>query len=240
LRVSTSLPAIGIATVIALAGLSVAPHPVAATDPSPTPAPEATADPGTTPEPAPAAEPAPTAEPIPAPTAAPPEPTPSATAEPAPSTAPTSAPTTEPVATSTPTTTAPTLTRAQRIRLKVRNAARIALRQRHDRYVSGATGPNAFDCSGLVRFAYRRAEISRLLGGGHSARAMLAWGRRHDRTSRRNPHVGDVVIWGNGRHAGIYLGKGRVISALNPRQDIRVTGLHALGDPFTAFIHAHP
>jgi cell wall-associated NlpC family hydrolase len=114
---------------------------------------------------------------------------------------------------------------------------KIALRQRWDRYVPGADGPNAFDCSGLVRYAYRKAGVGKKLGGGHSARGMLYWGRLKGLTSRRNPQVGDVAIWGNGRHAGIYIGKGYVISALNPRQDIRVTRLHALTDPFTTFIH---
>jgi cell wall-associated NlpC family hydrolase len=66
---------------------------------------------------------------------------------------------------------------------------------------------------------------------------MLYWARIHHRASRSNPQVGDVVIYGNGSHAGIYIGGGRVISALNPRQGIRVTRLHALGAPFTTFIH---
>ncbi|MEI7744152.1 MAG: NlpC/P60 family protein, partial [Chloroflexota bacterium] len=114
---------------------------------------------------------------------------------------------------------------------------RIAERKLHDRYVRGAAGPNAFDCSGLVRYAYSRAGVSRLLGGGHSARAMYLWGVRHHLTSRVQPRVGDVVIWGHGTHAGIYIGNGRVISALNARLGIRITRLHALGTPFTTFIH---
>jgi cell wall-associated NlpC family hydrolase len=113
----------------------------------------------------------------------------------------------------------------------------VALAQRGDRYVSGGTGPNAFDCSGLVRYAYRVAGVSGKLGGGHSASAMYAWGKANGLTSRSNPRVGDVVIWGSGSHAGIYIGGGRVISALNSRQGIRVTGLHALGASFTTFIH---
>jgi cell wall-associated NlpC family hydrolase len=114
---------------------------------------------------------------------------------------------------------------------------RIARAQRGDRYVRGATGPRAFDCSGLVRFAYRRAGVSARLGGGHSAAAMLRWARRHGLTSRHHPRIGDVVIYGGGTHAAIYIGHGRVISALNPRQGIRVTRLHALSARFTAFIH---
>ena len=38
-------------------------------------------------------------------------------------------------------------------------------------------GTNSFDCSGLVRYAYANAGVSGSLGGGHSASAMLAWGR---------------------------------------------------------------
>jgi cell wall-associated NlpC family hydrolase len=109
--------------------------------------------------------------------------------------------------------------------------------QRHKRYVRGATGPSAFDCSGLVRYAYRASGVSGRLGGGHSARGMLQWARLHHLANRSNPRVGDVVIYGNGTHAAIYIGNGRVISALNPRQGIRITALHALRAPVTAFIH---
>ena len=109
-----------------------------------------------------------------------------------------------------------------------------------DRYVAGATGPDAFDCSGLVRFAYRRAEISKRLGGGHSARQMLLWAREHGKTRKHNPKRGDVVIYGNGSHAAIWIGDGKVISALNPTQDIKITRLRALGAEFTAFIRTRP
>ena len=113
----------------------------------------------------------------------------------------------------------------------------VALAQRGDRYVSGGTGPDTFDCSGLVRYAYRVAGVSGKLGGGHSAAAMYAWGKANGLTSRSNPRIGDVVIYGGGSHAGIYIGNGRIISALNSRQGIRITGLYALGAPVTTFIH---
>ena len=113
----------------------------------------------------------------------------------------------------------------------------IALAQVGDRYVSGGTGPDSFDCSGLVRYAYAQAGVSGKLGGGHSASAMLAWGRANGLTSASGGRPGDVVIYGNGSHAGIYLGNGKIVSALNPSQGIRITGLHALGSGFTAFIH---
>ncbi len=106
-------------------------------------------------------------------------------------------------------------------------------------YVFGAAGPTAFDCSGLVRYAYLQAGVNALLGGGHSGYAMLAWGRARHLVSRSNPQVGDVVIYGNGAHAAIYIGGGRVISALNPSQGIRITGLYALHDSVTGYIHTH-
>jgi hypothetical protein len=113
----------------------------------------------------------------------------------------------------------------------------IAEAQRGKRYAFGAEGPSAFDCSGLVHYAYRLAGLGSRLGGGHSGFAMLAWGRAHHLVGRSNPQLGDVVIYGNGAHAAIYIGSGRVISALNPRQGIRITALHALHLSVTGFIH---
>ena len=223
-----AIRALGLATLVAIGGTIVlqpssvtATDPVAITDPaSPTPAPSA--EPSATPAP----DPTPTADPsaTPAPTVATPTPTPTA---PAPTvTAAVTAPTTTTTTTSSPTR----LTARQRI-------VRIALRQRYDSYVAGGVGPNTFDCSGLVRYSYNQAGVGGKLGGGHSARAMYLWGRYHHLNSRLHPRIGDVAVWGYGSHVGIYIGRGRVISALNPRQDIRITGVYALGTRFTTFIH---
>jgi len=232
LRLTNGIPAIGLATIIALAGITAQAAPVAATDPSPTPvasespAPTATADPSASPVAAPSATPDPVATPDP-----------SVSLVPSPTPVPTTTPPAAPVPGATTITPTPT-TAAVVVRVsRGSRVARIALRQRGDRYVYGAVGPNAFDCSGLVRYAYLRASASRHLGGGHSARAMLRWGRLHHRTSRHHPRVGDVVIYGNGSHAAIYIGHGKVVSALNPRLGIRVTLLNALTAPFTTFIH---
>ena len=243
LRLTNGIPAIGLATIIALAGITAQAAPVAATDPSPSPvatvspAPTTTTDPSPSPTADPSASPDPSATPDPAASPDPSaSPAPTASPDPSPTPTPTADPSAAPVsgATATTTTTAVVVRVSRGSRI-----ARIALRQRGDRYVRGAVGPNAFDCSGLVRYAYRKAGVSRRLGGGHSARGMLTWGRLHHRTSRHHPHIGDVVIYGNGTHAGIYIGHGRIVSALNPRLGIRVTRLHALGDPFTTFIHTH-
>jgi len=257
---NNGLRAIGIATLIAIASISVHTAPVAAADPTPT------ADPAASPTEFPTpvdASPSPTADPAlveaspaasPTETPIPVEESPSPTADPA-----TASPTEAPAALAAPPadpaistpTEAPAATvvvqsaivsTVARPAVKVSEGARvvrIAMAQRGKRYASGSTGPRAFDCSGLVWYSYRIAGVSRHIGGGHSARGMYTWARMHGLTSRSNPQIGDIAIYGNGTHAAIYIGHGRVVSALNPRVGIRVTSLHALTAPFTTFIHTH-
>ena len=99
----------------------------------------------------------------------------------------------------------------------------------------GATGPGAFDCSGLVLYAFGRSDVLAEIGRGRyrSGSAMLRWARAHHLT-RTIGHRGDVVVWGNGAHVGIYLGKGRAISTLT--SGVRVHGLRVLNTRFTTFI----
>lgn len=66
------------------------------------------------------------------------------------------------------------------------------------RYVHGASGPGAFDCSGLVSAAYRRVRI-RL---PHSSRAIAARARAVPRSQAR---AGDIVV-GPG-HVGVFVGR---------------------------------
>lgn len=102
--------------------------------------------------------------------------------------------------------------RAQALRLRV---VRVARAQVHDRYVYGASGPNAFDCSGLVMYAYRRATGIRL---PHSSSAQA---RTIKHVRKRNRLPGDVVFFRGNGHVGLYIGKNRIVHALNPRADIR-------------------
>ncbi|HEX3429213.1 MAG TPA: NlpC/P60 family protein [Candidatus Limnocylindrales bacterium] len=101
----------------------------------------------------------------------------------------------------------------------------------------GAAGPSAFDCSGLVLYAYRMAGDLRLIGGGtlRSASALYRYFRLRGRTSRTNATPGDLVIWGNGSHVGIYLGRGMAISTLTT--GVRIHAVRALSAPFTAYLH---
>ncbi len=113
----------------------------------------------------------------------------------------------------------------------------IAKRQLGDHWRSGATGPGSFDCSGLVLYSYRKAGDARVLRKGHlrSARAMYAYFRAHGKASRTNPKPGDLVIWGGGRHVGIYIGHGYAISTLNT--GVRIHRVHAVTARFTTYLH---
>jgi cell wall-associated NlpC family hydrolase len=110
-----------------------------------------------------------------------------------------------------------------------------AMAERGSPWVYGATGPRTFDCSGLVIYAFRRSGVLAEIGSGryHSGGAMLRWARAH-RLTRLIGRRGDVVVWGNGAHVGIYLGKGKAISTLT--SGVRVHGLRVLNTRFTTFI----
>jgi len=96
----------------------------------------------------------------------------------------------------------------------------IARNQIGDRYSFAATGPNSFDCSGFVYFAYKQAGLLDRIGG---ARRTVAgyhnWFNNHGTVthSLSTARPGDLLIWGTNHHTGIYLGNGYAISALvNP------------------------
>ncbi|MEU3519244.1 NlpC/P60 family protein [Streptomyces sp. NPDC006654] len=83
-------------------------------------------------------------------------------------------------------------------------------------YVWGATGPDAFDCSGLAQAAYRSAGVSI----PRTTYAQINAGRR---VSRSELQPGDLVFFYSGiSHVGIYIGNGQMIHAPNPSAPVRV------------------
>ncbi|MEW2167532.1 NlpC/P60 family protein [Streptomyces sp. NPDC007084] len=83
-------------------------------------------------------------------------------------------------------------------------------------YVWGATGPNAFDCSGLTQAAYRSAGVSL----PRTTYAQINAGRR---VSRSELQPGDLVFFYSGiSHVGIYVGNGQMIHAPNPSAPVRL------------------
>jgi cell wall-associated NlpC family hydrolase len=82
-------------------------------------------------------------------------------------------------------------------------------------YRWGATGMRAYDCSGLVYRVFERNGLLTKIGGGRkTARGYYDWFRRRGLATRSNPRKGDLVVWGNAKHIGLYVGNGYAISAL--------------------------
>jgi cell wall-associated NlpC family hydrolase len=103
-------------------------------------------------------------------------------------------------------------------------ALAFAKRQLGDRYRYGASGPNAWDCSGLTRGAYKAAGVKL----PHSARAQY---RKGHKVSRSHLKKGDLVFFYRGiSHVAIYAGHGKVIHA--PRPGKRVSYIKMKYMPF--------
>jgi peptidoglycan DL-endopeptidase CwlO len=102
-------------------------------------------------------------------------------------------------------------------------------------YVWGSSGPRTFDCSGLVYRVFADNGLGALIGNSHSAYTQYDIFLHRGLASRSGGQPGDLVVYGGGSHIGIYLGDGRVISALV--EGVKITGVYALLTPFTAFLH---
>ncbi|MFF7374027.1 NlpC/P60 family protein [Streptomyces massasporeus] len=117
------------------------------------------------------------------------------------------------------TLTAPGPASAQAPNSRAATAVSYAYQKLGSPYVWGATGPNAFDCSGLVQAAYRAAGVSL----PRTTYSQIAAGRR---VSRSELLPGDLVFFYAGiSHVGIYVGNGRMIHAPNPSAPVRVAPL---------------
>lgn len=92
-------------------------------------------------------------------------------------------------------------------------------------YVAGASRNLAFDCSGFTKVVYNQAVGVYL---PHYSGAQMSM-KRGKRVSKRNLRPGDLLFWGrNGsQHVSMYIGKGKMIGANNPRSDIKVESINA-------------
>jgi cell wall-associated NlpC family hydrolase len=94
-----------------------------------------------------------------------------------------------------------------------------AMKQRGDPWVHYAKGPDKFDCVGLVIYAFGQNGLKEKIGGNRSPGGYYNWFRARGLVTRdmSKARPGDLIIWGDNEHAGIYLGGGMAVSALlNP------------------------
>ena len=90
------------------------------------------------------------------------------------------------------------------------------------KYRYGASGPNAFDCSGLVNWAYRSS-------GKSLPRTSKAMSRVGTPVSKSALQPGDLVFfYGGPSHVGIYIGNGKVVHASNPRHPVKTADLRTM------------
>lgn len=95
----------------------------------------------------------------------------------------------------------------------------IAMRYLGTPYRWGASGPNAFDCSGFTMYVYAQVGVSL----PHSSRAQYGSG---ERVSRANLQPGDLVFFGSPiHHVGIYVGGGSYIHAPHTGAVVSVSSL---------------
>ena len=79
-------------------------------------------------------------------------------------------------------------------------------------YVWGATGPNAYDCSGLVQYAYSQA-------GKNIGRTTYQQAGAGQHVSISQAQAGDILMWGD-YHDAIYVGNNQYVHAPQPGQNV--------------------
>ena len=93
-------------------------------------------------------------------------------------------------------------------------------------YEWGSTGPNSYDCSGLVGASWRSAGVSL----PRTVKEMYDAGRK---VSRSDMQPGDIIYWYNdSQHNGMYVGDGKAIHAPRTGKNIEIVPVDSM--PFFA------
>ena len=83
-------------------------------------------------------------------------------------------------------------------------------------YVSGATGPSAYDCSGLVQTAFKQVGVS-------LPRVSQDQSTAGTQVSLSDLQPGDILYWGSAGsayHVAVYVGDGMFVGAQNPSSGV--------------------
>ena len=109
--------------------------------------------------------------------------------------------------------------------------AGLAKKQVGKRYVYGATGPSAFDCSGLAQYVYKKAAKKTL------PRTTYGQVTKGKKVSLSHLKKCDLLFWGSASapyHVGIYVGNGQYVHAATPSQGVRKQSISAYFYPSAA------
>jgi len=108
-------------------------------------------------------------------------------------------------------------------------ALRAALSQRGKPYVWGAAGPNSYDCSGLVMWAYAQV-------GVHLDHFTGDQWQEGEHISRSQLRPGDLVFFfPTISHVGMYIGDGLMVDAPSAGQDVMVQ--HVYWSAAVGYVH---
>lgn len=94
-------------------------------------------------------------------------------------------------------------------------AVAFALKQVGKPYIYGATGPHAYDCSGLTQAAWRAAGVSIPRTSGAQLAGLT-------RVSPSSVRPGDLVIYKGGGHVALYIGGGKIVEAPSPGKRVQI------------------
>lgn len=104
---------------------------------------------------------------------------------------------------------------------KKRNAiVKLAKKEIGKPYVWGATGPSAFDCSGLTSYVYKNA-ANKILP--RTTYGQITLGKAVP-VSTKTLKKGDLLFWSN-YHVAIYIGNGKFVHAPAPGQNVKMQTL---------------
>src|SRR5689334_20412566 len=109
-------------------------------------------------------------------------------------------------------------------------------------YQMGAEGPKYFDCSGFVYRVFSDAgELPRIGGMRLRAVGYMQYFVSRGRFTKDESQAqrGDLVIYNSGEHIGIYLGNGKVISALINPWGVTIHSLHGVHERVSYFLHVN-
>jgi peptidoglycan DL-endopeptidase CwlO len=101
-------------------------------------------------------------------------------------------------------------------------ALQAAITQLGKPYVSGGTGPNSFDCSGLTQWSYAQAGVS-------ITRTTYTQINEGTQIGRSALKPGDLVFFNNTSHVALYAGNNTVVHAPKPGAVVRYESMNTIG-----------